>query len=177
MIGTLINTGAIVLGTLIGLLLKKALPKDIDKPIVYFVGGVPETFVINTGETDETAVIVYLKKKFAAQLADMVKYADEKHQTAIIGFSLDSSGVLSIHVRSFDLVTRTAGKEDHRIVLDSFKNLFEFSAGSNSGWMYRVNGKFPNYGCSLYDVKSGDVIEWLYTCDLGHDIGGSNYSK
>ncbi len=61
--------------------------------------------------------------------------------------------------------------------IEGIGNLFEFSAGSNSGWMYRVNGKFPNYGCSLYDVKSGDVIEWLYTCDLGHDIGGSNYSK
>ena len=61
--------------------------------------------------------------------------------------------------------------------IEGIGNLFEFSAGSNSGWMYRVNGKFPNYGCSLYDVKSGDVIEWLYTCDLGHDIGGSNYSN
>lgn len=58
--------------------------------------------------------------------------------------------------------------------IEGIGNLFEFSAGSNSGWMYRVNGKFPNYGCSLYDVKSGDVIEWLYTCNLGHDIGGSN---
>ncbi len=38
MIGTLINTGAIVLGTLIGLLLKKALPKDIDKPIMTVEG-------------------------------------------------------------------------------------------------------------------------------------------
>ncbi len=22
-------------------------------------------------------------------------------------------------------------------------------------------------------VKDGDVIEWLYTCDLGRDIGGN----
>jgi len=33
-----------------------------------------------------------------------------------------------------------------------------------SGWLYRVNGKLPNYGASNYSVKAGDHIEWLYTC-------------
>lgn len=60
--------------------------------------------------------------------------------------------------------------------IEGIGNIFEFSAGANSGWMYRVNGKFPNYGCSRYDVKSGDIIEWMYTCNLGYDIGGGNVS-
>ena len=38
--------------------------------------------------------------------------------------------------------------------------------------MYKVNGWFPNYGCSRYSLKQGDVIEWVYTCDLGRDVGG-----
>jgi hypothetical protein len=38
--------------------------------------------------------------------------------------------------------------------------------------MYKVNGWFPNYGCSRYGLKDGDVICWVYTCDLGKDIGG-----
>ena len=38
-----------------------------------------------------------------------------------------------------------------------------------------VNGWFPNYGCSRYQVQSGDVIEWLYTCDLGADVGGGEF--
>lgn len=33
--------------------------------------------------------------------------------------------------------------------------------------MYNVNGWYPNYGCSRYQVKDGDVVEWRYTCDLG----------
>lgn len=49
--------------------------------------------------------------------------------------------------------------------------LYEFSAGANSGWMYRVNGKFPNVGVSRYKLKNGDRIEFLYTTDLGEDIG------
>lgn len=49
--------------------------------------------------------------------------------------------------------------------------LYEFSCGALSGWMYRVNGNFPNYGCSKYVLKNGDEIEWVYTCDLGRDVG------
>ncbi|MCI9272953.1 MAG: DUF4430 domain-containing protein [Clostridiales bacterium] len=50
-------------------------------------------------------------------------------------------------------------------------NLYEFDCGETSGWMYRVNGWFPNYGCSRYSLKDGDVVEWIYTCDLGKDVG------
>ncbi|MBF0780910.1 MULTISPECIES: DUF4430 domain-containing protein [unclassified Granulicatella] len=50
-------------------------------------------------------------------------------------------------------------------------NLYEFDCGPESGWMYRVNGVFPNYGASRYVLKNGDVVEWLYTCQgLGKDI-------
>ena len=50
--------------------------------------------------------------------------------------------------------------------------LYEFDCGQGSGWMYSVNGAFPNEGCSSYPLQPGDVIRWLYTCDRGHDIGG-----
>lgn len=55
--------------------------------------------------------------------------------------------------------------------IEGIGNLYEFDCGDLSGWMYRVNGWFPNYGCSQYTVSDGDVIEWLYTCDLGADLG------
>jgi hypothetical protein len=51
-------------------------------------------------------------------------------------------------------------------------NLYEFDCGELSGWMYKVNGWFPNYGASRYQLKAGDVVEWVYTCDLGRDVGG-----
>ena len=56
--------------------------------------------------------------------------------------------------------------------IEGIGNLYEFDCGELSGWKYRVNGWFPNYGCSQYQVQSGDVIEWIYTCDLGADVGG-----
>jgi hypothetical protein len=38
--------------------------------------------------------------------------------------------------------------------------------------MYKVNDWFPNYGSSRYQLKPGDVVEWVYSCDLGRDVGG-----
>lgn len=56
--------------------------------------------------------------------------------------------------------------------IEGIANIYEFDAGELSGWMYRVNGWFPNYSCSRYSIREGDKIEFLYTCDLGADIGG-----
>ena len=61
--------------------------------------------------------------------------------------------------------------------IEGIGNLYEFDCGALSGWMYRVNGWFPNYGCSRYAVQAGDVIEWMYTCDLGSDVGGGDVSQ
>jgi len=58
--------------------------------------------------------------------------------------------------------------------VEGIQNLYEFDCGSSSGWMYRVNGWYPNYGCSSYQLKQGDVVEWRYTCELGSDINGGN---
>ena len=55
--------------------------------------------------------------------------------------------------------------------VEGIGNLYEFDAGELSGWMYRVNGSFPNKGCSSYLLSDGDTVEWVYTCDLGKDVG------
>jgi hypothetical protein len=61
------------------------------------------------------------------------------------------------------------------VYIQGINNIFEFSCGEQSGWHYRVNGIFPSYASSLYKLADGDIIEILYTCDLGHDIGRINY--
>lgn len=58
--------------------------------------------------------------------------------------------------------------------VEGINNLYEFDCGQLSGWMYNVNGWFPNYGCSKYTVNDGDVINWVYTCDLGKDVGDNS---
>lgn len=88
----------------------------------------------------------------------------------------------------FDILLREVKKADihmefeftpmyNSAYIEGINNLYEFDVGELSGWMYKVNGWFPNYGCSRYQVKEGDVIEWVYTCDLGRDIGNEYIEK
>lgn len=58
--------------------------------------------------------------------------------------------------------------------VEGINQLYEFDCGELSGWMYNVNGWFPNYGCSKYKVEDGDVINWVYTCNLGKDVGDNS---
>lgn len=60
----------------------------------------------------------------------------------------------------------TAGTE----YVEGIGQIYEFDCGELSGWMYRVNGAFPEYGCASVTVSDGDVIEWLYTCEMGEDL-------
>lgn len=56
--------------------------------------------------------------------------------------------------------------------IEGINNIYELDGGPYSGWMYKVNGVFPNYGSSQYLLETGDEIEWVYSCDLGNDVGG-----
>ncbi|NLD20631.1 MAG: DUF4430 domain-containing protein [Clostridiales bacterium] len=57
--------------------------------------------------------------------------------------------------------------------IEGMNHLYEFDCGEQSGWMYKVNGWFPNYGVSSYKMKNGDTMVWCYTCNgLGADVGG-----
>ena len=56
--------------------------------------------------------------------------------------------------------------------VEGINHLYEFDCGFESGWMYKVNGWFPNYGCSAYELQGGEEIVWCYTCTgLGTDVG------
>lgn len=61
--------------------------------------------------------------------------------------------------------------------VEGINQIYEFDCGKNSGWMYSVNGKYPNYGASSYKLKDGDKIEWRYTCNLGSDVGDEYAGK
>ena len=58
--------------------------------------------------------------------------------------------------------------------VEGINNLYEFDCGELSGWMFSVNGWYPNYGCSKYTVNAGDEICWVYTCNLGKDVGDNS---
>ena len=49
----------------------------------------------------------------------------------------------------------------------------EFDGGQLSGWMYRVDDEYPAFSSSLYELYDYARVEWIYTRELGEDVGGS----
>lgn len=56
--------------------------------------------------------------------------------------------------------------------VEGIEGLYEFDKGSQSGWMYSVNGIFPEKSADQYELEDGDQVVWVYTRDLGNDVGG-----
>lgn len=54
--------------------------------------------------------------------------------------------------------------------IEGIAHLYEFDGGEGSGWMYQINGWYPDRGVSAYKLKDGDHIEFRYTCDFGKDL-------
>lgn len=60
--------------------------------------------------------------------------------------------------------------------VEGINHLYEFDCGGQSGWMFKVNEWFPNYGISGYKVSNGDAIVFCYTCrGLGNDVGAPEW--
>ena len=65
---------------------------------------------------------------------------------------------------------------EHSAYVEGIGNLYEFDCGPQSGWMYRVNGIYPNFSASACTLSGGDTVEFRYTCDLGADIDGKDWN-
>lgn len=57
------------------------------------------------------------------------------------------------------------------IYVSSINGIKEKSEGPSSGWMYKVNGTFPNVSAGKYKLSSNDTLEWVFTKDGGKDVG------
>ncbi len=83
----------------------------------------------------------------------------------------DGDSVFDILMRAAKLNRITidyTGREN--VYVKGIDNIYEFSCGERSGWTYLVNGETPLTACSSYELKSADVIEWVFTCDFSLDV-------
>ncbi|MFR4997555.1 MAG: DUF4430 domain-containing protein [Clostridium paraputrificum] len=150
----------------------------------------PEKPNHNTTDKDENTDVVKDEKRYVTLsircdtiLDNMDKFNMEKKDYINNGVILSSTKVeLTENDKTvFDLLYRvTRGKRipidysgnKNNAYIKGINHIYEFDCGKQSGWMYRVNGNFPNYGVGHYNLNGGENIEFLYTCDLGYDIGG-----
>ncbi len=58
------------------------------------------------------------------------------------------------------------------VYIQGINYLYEFDCGETAGWIYLVNGQQPENSCGNYKLSDGDVVEWVYSLELGQDVGG-----
>lgn len=58
----------------------------------------------------------------------------------------------------------TTGSEK-KVYISGFGNIDEKDCGSESGWVYFVNGTFPPKSCGAYTVSDGDEIKFSYVVE------------
>ncbi len=54
--------------------------------------------------------------------------------------------------------------------VEGIHQLYEKDCGSLSGWMFNVNGTYPDVSSSVYEVKDRDTITFAYTASMGDDL-------
>ena len=64
----------------------------------------------------------------------------------------------------------SAGGAHGMVYISGINYIYEYDFGDLSGWVYHVNGIAPSRSCGEYELSDGDRIEWLYTCEIGHDL-------
>lgn len=57
------------------------------------------------------------------------------------------------------------------VYIKGIGQIYEFGFGELSGWLFKVNGEFPDRSAGEITLKDGDFVEFVYTCDLGGDVG------
>lgn len=100
-------------------------------------------------------------------IPDSYVILDTKEFTASSGDTVYD--VLQNAARTYRILIDNRGS-DSAAYIAGVDGLYEFDYGDLSGWMYRVNGEFPDVGCQSCTVHDGDKIEWLYTTNIGKDL-------
>lgn len=90
--------------------------------VIQAISGGFDRFLVNFGHYDKTAMVALAKEKFSRKLMNVVQ---NQYHTAVVGFSIDSSGVVSLHIHDYDMQEGTIGEEDHVVELTKLGDLFE----------------------------------------------------
>jgi hypothetical protein len=69
------------------------------------------------------------------------------------------------------LDVRYSSHTEYGAYVEAIDGYGEFDGGATSGWVCKVNGSGITKSSALIPIGDGDVVEWLYTRELGADVG------
>lgn len=122
--------------------------------------------VTDTSKLENEAVIPYIPADGTVLAATKVEFAEGETAFDVLKRATRDH---NIHLEFRQDSAYTGG-----VSVEGLGFLYDFDAGPLSGWMYKVNEQFPNKGCAGFYVSAGDAIVWVYTCDLGMDVGDNS---
>ncbi len=73
-------------------------------------------------------------------------------------------------VKTHKIQMEYSGSPSSSAYVEGIAHFYEFSCGELSGWTYLVNGEHYSVSSASYKLSDGDVIEWVYTCEVSRDI-------
>lgn len=122
-------------------------------------------------DTSAITVTVYCSCKNAVDYG----IRDKKDYSDLIpadGIMLSSSVTVKKGCTALDAIKEACLQsnteiDEKRGYIRGIGGLYEKDCGGASGWMYSVNGTFPNMSSDKYTLESSDRIELHYTVKLG----------
>lgn len=101
---------------------------------------------------------------------DCSAVADKSTELPEDGIMLEGRYALAAKDTVFDVADRALRHEGlafdysggRSVYIQGIGGLEELDYGAQSGWIYTVNGEFPDIGCGEYRPESGDEIAFVY---------------
>lgn len=132
-----------------------ALTVDIKTPAEYYA--------LHPAEVAEDGAYVTLR-------VDCSAVADKGAELPSDGTMLVGKYALAAGDTVFDVTDRVLRYEGlafdysggRAVYVNSIGGLYELDYGAQSGWIYTVNGEFPEVSCGEYQPASGDEIAFVY---------------
>lgn len=148
--------------------------KDDESPLGSIVISV-EKFSLNQGYLIEPLELPFYEGDTGSVLVDRLLGKDNYKNTGSVKDSFYLARVYDPTMEEINFPKHIIENSRELSNTRSDEWLGEFDYYSMSGWMYSVNGWFPNYGFSQYVPKDGDVIRVQFTVSgYGADIGANN---
>lgn len=98
------------------------LAADGNPQIIFTAKGGFDKFIVNFGSDDRTNLTLIPKEQFSKKLQNVFT---GQYRMGVVGFSIDSSGVVTLHAHNYDLFTGTIEEDAKKIELAQFNDLFE----------------------------------------------------
>lgn len=125
---------------------------------------------ITTTEKDDSVITVTV----FCSCKNAVDYGirDKKDYVPSDGIILNTTVTLKKGSSALDAIKEACLKgnaeiDENRGYIRGIGGLYEKDCGGASGWMYSVNGTFPNVSSDKYALSSDDRIEFHYTVKYG----------